>query len=371
MTEHDHLLGELGFHDEEPPRARHRRRRHRGAPLIAALITLVFLGLVALGIAGAAHRLSNLLGGPADYPGAGTGSVMITVYPGETATQIAQTLYARGVVASVAAFTDAAYANPRSRLLGPGYYRLRRHMKASLALSLMLAGTTLGRVTIPEGFTVADALIRISQVSHIPLAQLQAAAADPSALGAPAYVGTHLEGVLFPDTYPVPPGFSATQALAQMVAMFNHVAVQIGLVPGAAALHESPYAVLILASIIQHEGVHPADFPKIARVFYNRLAAHMPLGSDATLFYVLGPNNGPLTAAELKLRSPYNTRINLGLPPTPIDNPGQAALLAALHPAAGPWLYFTTMDAAGDIAYETTYAQHQRDAAIAASRGLH
>lgn len=364
-------LGGLSFEEVHQAPRRHRRRRRRAAPVVAALVViLVFVG-VAVGALAGLHRLSRLFGGPADYSGAGTGKVIVPVSPGETATQVGQALYADGVVASVSAFVDACNSNSHCGLLAPGYYPLHHHMKASLALADMLHGTILGRVTIPEGYTVASAIARIAASSHIPLAQLQAAAADPQALGAPAYVGRHLEGFLFPDTYDVGPGATAAAALSQMVVQFNRVAAAINLSAGAAALHETPYDIVIIASIIQHEGVRQSDFAKMARVFYNRLAAGMPLGSDATLFYVLGPKHGPLTQSDLQLNSPYNTRIHTGLTPTPIDNPGEAALLAALHPAAGGWLYFTTMDAKGDTNFETTYAQHQQDAAIAASRGIH
>jgi UPF0755 protein len=365
-------LGGLFFEEANPaPHSHRRRRRGRAAPLIAALVVvLVLAGAAAAALAGV-HRLSHLFGGAADYSGQGSGRVVVAVSPGETADQVGQTLFADGVVASVAAFDDACNANSQCRFLAPGYYPLHHHMKASLALQLMLHGSSLGRVTIPEGYTVAAVLQRISLDSHIPLAQLQAAAADPQALGAPAYAGHHLEGFLFPDTYDVAPGMSAAQALSQMVAQFNQVAASINLNAGAAALHETPYDIVIIASIIQHEGVRQADFAKMARVFYNRLARGMPLGSDATLFYVLGPNHGPLTDSDLHLDSPYNTRIHTGLTPTPIDNPGEAALLAALHPASGTWLYFTTMDRKGDTNFETTYAQHEQDAAVAASRGIY
>jgi UPF0755 protein len=118
--------------------------------------------------------------------------------------------------------------------------------------------------------------------------------------------------------------------------------------------------VLTLASIIEREGRLTADFPKIAEVFYNRLHRNMALQSDATLYYVLPPNHGSLTAADLKLNSPYNTRIHTGLPPTPIASPGETALTAALHPAHGPYLYFVTIDKAGHAAFATTLDEFNR-----------
>ena len=80
----------------------------------------------------------------------------------------------------------------------------------------------------------------------------------------------------------------------------------------------------------------------------------MPLGSDATLLYFLGPTHGPLTAADLQDTTPYNTRTNIGPPPTPIDSPGDYALNAVLHHAKGSYLYFVTIDKAGHTAYAKT-----------------
>ncbi|HVA61929.1 MAG TPA: endolytic transglycosylase MltG [Mycobacteriales bacterium] len=368
----DRGLAAIGFdHGDMPGPPTPRPRRRLAAPLALGVAIVLIVSLSAVGLAAGVHGLSHLFGTP-DYSGAGYGRVVVAVVSGETATQIGQALDADGVVASVQAFTDAANNDPRSRLIAPGYYLLHKHMKASLALDLLLApGSAVGRVIIPEGFTVAEILARLAARTSISRAALAAAAADPSALGLPGYSGGRLEGFCFPATYDFPPGTTATAALRAMVAKFTAVAAQLELTTGAARLGQSPYTVLSIASIVQREGFKAADLPKIARVFDNRLARGMPLQSDATLYYVLGPNHGPLTAVDLTDASPYNTRIHAGLPPTPIANPGTAALQAALDPAPGPWLYFTTMDKAGDTAFETTYAQHEQDAAIAASRGIH
>jgi UPF0755 protein len=336
-----------------------------------ALVVVAVLAGVGLAVAFGVHRLSHLFGGPADYPGEGFGRAVVVIHPGETATQIGSTLQADGVVASAAAFIDAANADPRSRLLAPGYYALHRHMKAMLALDALLNPVSrTGGVVIPEGFTAAQAEARIAAVTHTSLAALRSAAADPPALGVPAWAPGHsIEGFLWPATYDFAPGESARAMLSAMVAQFTATTRTLDLAGQARRLGYTPYQVLTLASIVQDEGVLPATLPKIARVFYNRLSAGMPLGSDATLYYVVG-HHGALTAADLRLNSPYNTRIRTGFPPTPIDNPGRLALLAVLHPATGTWLYFTTMDHKGDTRFETTYAQHEVDAAIAARRGL-
>jgi UPF0755 protein len=124
-----------------------------------------------------------------------------------------------------------------------------------------------------------------------------------------------------------------------MVAQFDAVATQIGLNEGAAAYGLAPYQIVIIASLIEREAKIPEDQAKIARVIYNRLGAGMPLGIDAALCYQR-PKPCQLTTTELEQDSPYNLRVNTGLPPTPIAAPGAGALQAALHPADGDWLYY-------------------------------
>jgi UPF0755 protein len=329
------------------------RLRARRALLVAVIGLVVLVLIVALLIAGPIKRL---LGGGGDYTGEGSGSVLVQVATGDSASQIGKTLASDGVVRSSSAFVDAANQNPRSRGIGPGTYRLHHHMKASFAVALMLKPSSLVdyRVTIPEGFTAAEIVARIAAATPISAASLQAAINNPASLGLPSYAGGKVEGFLFPATYDISPGESATQALHAMVTRFDEAATQVKLASGASRLGLSEHDVVTLASIVQREGRLIPDYSKIAEVFINRIHAHMPLGSDATLYYVLGPNHGPLTASDLALNSPYNTRLNPGLPPTPINSPGQAALDAVLHHATGPYLYFVTIDKAGHTAFATT-----------------
>jgi UPF0755 protein len=338
--------------------------------LVVAVVGLVVLVLiVGLLVAG---PIKHLLGGGGDYSGEGTGTVLVEVATGDTASQIGKTLAADGVVRSSSAFIDAANQNPRSRDIGPGTYRLHHHMKASLAVALILNPTSLVdyRVTIPEGFTSAEIVARIAASTPITAASLQAAINSPAALGLPSYAGGKVEGFLFPATYDIGPGETATEALRAMVTRFDQAATEVKLAAGARRLGISEYDVVTLASIVQREGRLIPDYPKIAEVFINRIHDHMPLGSDATLYYVLGPNHGPLTAADLQLNSPYNTRLNPGLPPTPINSPGQAALEAVLHHATGPYLYFVTIDKAGHTAFATNLTRFNQLVATSKANGV-
>jgi UPF0755 protein len=360
-------------HDDDVPR-RHRgdRPRYGRRRFAMGLVMLAVLGLiVGVGLAGASvvHRIQSHFSSASDYAGQGSGNVVIQVHPGDSLGAIGTTLFHSGVVASVRAFTDAASANSRAATIGPGFYRLHKRMEASLAVDALLNPDALvqARVTIPEGNRMRDIFARIVKDSDITLPALQKAAKHPAELGVPAWGRGHpLEGFLFPATYDFPPGTTATQALKAMVTRFNEEADQIDLVAGSKQVGRTPYEVLTLASIIEREGRLSEDFPKIAEVFYNRLRIGMALGSDATLFYVLPDGNGPLRQSQLQLDTPYNTRKNAGLPPTPIASPGSTALLAALQPAHGDYLFFVTVDKAGHAGFAKTDAEFQ--ALVAESR---
>ena len=359
----------LGVTTEDPHRRPSYGRRRVAVALVAlgVVAVLVVVGLLAK------HAFNSIFGAPADYSGNGFGSVQVVIKPGDSLTAIGQDLADAGVTASSGAFTDAADGNQRAASIGPGTYRLHKHMSGSAALALLLNPASLmqSRVTIPEGRRLADIITTIAADSEISTSDLQAAAKNPSALGVPAWGSGHpLEGFLFPATYDFQPGTTATQALTAMVTRFNQEASTVNLVAGANKVGLSPYEVLTLASIIEREGRLTADFPKIAEVFYNRLHRNMALQSDATLFYALPPNHGPLTQSDLKLDTPYNTRTHTGLPPTPIASPGENALLAALHPAHGPYLYFVTIDKTGRAAFATTLDQFNQLVAESRRNGV-
>lgn len=367
------MTDDLGIGLETVDESRPNYRARRIAAVVLVVVVIGALAIGAFGVVRGADGLRNLFGSPSDFAGSGSGSVVVEVHQGDTLSRIGERLRSAGVVGSVGAFTSAADANDRSRLIGPGFYRLHKHMKASLALSLMLDPKSLvaDRVTITEGMRMDAILLALSSKAHIPLETLKNTAANPAALGVPTWGRGHsLEGFLFPATYDFPPNTTAVQALTAMVRRFNQAAASANLVADAAAGHMTPYAVLTLASIVQREGRLDADFPKIAEVFHNRLARGMTLGSDATLYYIKPLGYGTLTASDLRIDSPYNTRLHTGLPPTPIVSPGELALRAALHPAVGDYLYFVTIDKAGHAAFARTDAEFQQLVAESRRNGV-
>jgi UPF0755 protein len=149
-----------------------------------------------------------------------------------------------------------------------------------------------------------------------------------------------IEGFLFPDTYEIGEGADETAAIQAMVTQFDKVATELGLADAQAAVGHSPYEVLVVASLVEEEAKADVDRPKIAQVIYNRLRLGTPLGVDATLCYLHEERPCVLHQSDLTRADPYNSRKNVGLPPTPISSVSRKALDAALHPDTGDELYY-------------------------------
>jgi cell division protein YceG involved in septum cleavage len=220
-------------------------------------------------------------------------------------------------------------------------------------------------VTIPEGETAAQ-IAQIATAKGLSGNYLKAARhstlLDPAHYGAPADTPT-LEGFLFPATYEMYVGASASRLVAEQLTAFEENFGPAEL-RRAHALHITPYQLLIVASMVEREALLASDRPKVAAVIYNRLRIGMVLGIDSTIRYALHDFNKPLTEAQLHSESSFNTRTHHGLPPTPISNPGLAAIDAAAHPARVPYLYYVNgADGCGELVFSTGYAEFERHAA--------
>lgn len=308
--------------------------------VLGIVVILVVAALVALGFV--VLRGSQ---GADDYAGDGTGTVSVVITSGSTLTQMGQILAKADVVKSSAAFVEAAAGNPKSSSIGPGKYTLRSQMSGASAVALMLdpASHAGSRLVLPEGLRIKQTVEAASAASGVAPKDFDAVLADPGDLGLPSWAKNRPEGFLFPATYDLTGEETATSLLTSLVKRFNQASASLNLEGSAAKIGRTPYQVLKVASLVQAEGV-PADFAKIARVIYNRLDKGMPLQLDSTVSYALGKTDIQLNEQELKTDSPYNTYMNTGLPPTPINSPGEEAIKAALNPADGDWLYFVTVD---------------------------
>jgi UPF0755 protein len=360
---------DLGSAQQEPGRRRGSRQSKGCFPvLVAAVVIALIGGVVYVKGVDVVRGWLDSHKAAADYSGNGSGSVLIEVKEGQTATDIAHTLYDKGVVASVGAFVDAANANPQSTSIQVGFYQLHEKMAAENALELMLdtkASMVSNPLTIPEGKRANEIVDAIAETGGFPQKSVQAAYDDTAALGLPAYAGGDPEGFLFPATYNVAPNATPASVLKTMVDTFKEHASEADLEQGASALGQSPYDVLIVASLVQAEASRPEDMPKVASVIYNRLDSGMALQLDSTLHYAVDSRGEVATSDDLRdIDSPYNTYKLTGLPPTPIDSPGDDAIDAALHPADTAYLYFVTVNLrTGKTLFAETLAEHNQNVA--------
>lgn len=322
------------------------RKRSRAAVWIALLV------VVALFAVGLWFAYSLFMKSAPNYEGEGTGSVIVKIESGQSIPSIGNTLAEKNVVMSSQAFVDAASSDPKARSIQAGVFNMRLEMSAQAALDVLTnPSNKAGVVIVPEGARANRVAEIASQATGVPLAEYEKVINNPSALGLPAWGNNHIEGFLFPATYDFEPGTSATVQFKAMVTKFKAVAADINLEQRAAAVGQSPYNILKIASILEAES-QPTDFAKVSRVIYNRLACTLPackseyiqgrLQMDSTINYAQKSADLNLSAAELSADGPYNTHKNKGLPPTPISNPGVAAIEAALNPAQGNWLYFVS-----------------------------
>ena len=336
-----------------------KRRRRRGVLVMGLMVALA--GLVvfqALQWSAARERKPPPPGKP----------VTVTVRSGEGSVEIGRNLRDAGVVDSVNRFRDVAAERRLDSLLKPGKYKLVTGMDIDAVLEILVKGPSTGvPFTIPEGYTVAQIVDTIVATKQFSRAEVDKALKSKDQIVPHRPKGvTSLEGLLFPDTYGIEPDDTAIGVLQAMLDQLEVVLSRYQLSTAPRKL--SPSQVLIVASMIEREAKVEADRPKIAAVIYNRLAAGRRLEVDATVQYAVGRTR--LTARDLQVRSPYNTYVHAGLPPTPIAAPGEAAIRAALQPADGDWLYYVLASKDGAHAFTNSYQEFLRLKAKAKAEGL-
>jgi UPF0755 protein len=320
-----------------------RRRSGTLAGLIAALI--IVIALAAAGLYGYRYVQTKLH--PANFAGQGHGQVTVEVKTGDTAYSLGPVLVRDGVVASTGAFVSAAKASTSLATLEPGYFHMHEDMNAALAYKLLINPANRIEISalIPDGKRDSEVLgILASRDPSISLREYKTALSDPAALGLPSFAHGNPEGYLFPATYEIQPHATALSVLRGMVTQFDNEANIVNLAADSKTAEVSESHIIIVASILEAEGASYSDYAKIARVIYNRLNLGMKLQLDSTVSFGLHKYTLQLTTKDLQSNTPYNTFVHAGLPPGPIDNPGDQAIRAALHPAKGNWLYFVTVN---------------------------
>lgn len=341
--------------------SRKKKRGFSGCLAVIVAMVVVLGGAYFLGTKGF-HYLKDHFASAPDYPGPGHGQVLFEVQQGDSTSTIGLHLKEQGVVESVDAFVAAADGHTGIQV---GYYQLKKQMRADDAFKILSDPKNLvtDTVTIPEGLRAVDIVAILADQTKYPASAFEAALKDSSALGLPAYARGNPEGYLFPSTYGFGPKERPADMLKDMVDRWKQAAQEDGLVSGAKKLGRTPAQIMTIASLVQAEG-RGSDMPKVARVIYNRLdgpgdqqGTNGLLQIDATVNYALDRKGVvAVTTDDTHVDSPYNTYAHPGLPPGPINSPGDEAIKAALHPASGDWYYYVTVNlATGETKFGRTY----------------
>ncbi|KMS75725.1 aminodeoxychorismate lyase [Streptomyces viridochromogenes] len=252
----------------------------------------------------------------------------------------------------------------------------RRGRIALIAAGAVVAGTavavpllSLGEeepkptsLVIPEGWRASQVYAAVDKALTLPPGSTKKSLAKLD-LKLPNDADGNPEGYLFPATYPLERNgkkATADSLLSAMVDTANQKFSGAPIAAGAQRNAMNVYQAVTIASIVQAEADTKADMGKVARVVYNRLERGMPLQMDSTINYALNRSTLRTSDADTRIESPYNSYQRMGLPPTPIANPGEEAMRAAINPPAGDWLYFVTVKP-GDTRFTADYAEHQRN----------
>ena len=287
-------------------------------------------------------------------PGAET---RFTIRKGSPFREAADTLAAHNVVRLPRLFAIYARLRGHDRTLRTGTYVLRRGLSWEGILSALRSGRgVIHQVTIPEGFTIAQMTPLLAEALELDAGAINAAVRDSALLQRLDIPSGTLEGYLYPDTYAFPDRATAREAVLTMVERFEkawkpewdeelrHKAM-------------SRHALVTLASIVEREVAHREEGPVIAAVYLNRLKARIPLQADPTVQYALGKKPGRVLYRDLRVKSPYNTYLNPGLPPGPIASPGMASLKASIFPAKVSFRFFVAAPD-GHHEFRRTYKEH-------------
>ena len=315
-------------------------------------------------------------------PGSPGEDVAFTVPKGATTSQIATALAEKKVVSSASVFEWYVKWKGGDPFQAGDYEGLRVNSSMGDVVDVLKAGPAPPKTIV---FLVREGLW-VSEFKKLALEKFPTM--DPVALDA-ALANTHpslqpagsgnLEGFLYPATYEIAQEDvgNAQKLVDQMVVSFDRVSQSEGLpnattklrgVAGTKAI--SPYEALIVASLVESEAKIDADRAKIARVIYNRLARGESLGIDASVLYAIQKRKATITDSDLKTDSPYNTRLKRGLPPAPINSPGQKSINAALNPAPGDWLFYVLTDKDGHHYFANNQTDFNRAVADAKARGV-
>jgi uncharacterized YceG family protein len=278
------------------------------------------------------------------FHGGGSGQVAVTIPKGASVSEVGDLLDKEGVVSSSTLFQVRVTLEGKRSSLYPGRYVLAHDMSYGDAIDTLSTPPVkaTATVTIPEGYSRAQAAPLVAEdglTGSYMKETVSSKYLNPAKYGGKG--AKNLEGFLFPDTFELKPRAPAADLVQLQLEDFKRriKGVDMGY---AKSKNLTVYDVLTIASMVQAESGTPEQDKLVAAVIYNRLHEGMTLGIDATIRFATGNYESPLTESELATDSPYNTRLNAGLPPGPIGNPGLAAIEAAAHPAKVGYLFYVT-----------------------------
>lgn len=294
--------------------------------------------------------------------GGGSDEVTVHIPEGSSFDRILDTLESSGVIDSRSAFRLLSIATGSDGKIKPGTYKFQRGIAHARLLEALVEGrsTVKVRVTFPEGITVRRMASIASQKIGLDSARFVELAGDREFLKKIGINAATAEGYLMPDTYFLFYGEQAETVLEKMSTLFREFYTD-DLKSLAAAQKLTPYEVVTLASIVEGEARVNEERPTIAGLYLNRLRIGMELKADPTIQYILPEGPRRLLYKDLEIKSPYNTYLNKGLPPTPINNPSRASITAVLHPESHDYLFMVARaDGSGRHTFTKTGAEHER-----------
>lgn len=293
-----------------------------------------------------------------------TEPVVVEIAEGSGTEGAVSALYQAKVIRSRWAFTAQAFLTGQRTAIKAGKYTFIGEVNIPTALAVITQAKSLQpevQVTLVEGWTneqIAQTLSKAGLGTETSLSSaLDFLPADaPEQVSETLKNSTTTQGFLFPDTYRFFQASTPDDIMLKLLNNFNSKFTDKMRADTIAAGH-TEYDAVILASIVQKEAKTPEDMKKVAGVFWKRIAAGMPLQSDVTVEYITRKIGVRPTLADLEVESAYNTYRNVGLPPTPICNPGLDALEAVVYPTESDAWYFLATPT-GEVKYSATYDQH-------------
>lgn len=331
--------------------------------VIAAVVLIVVIGIFA------GRGFYNAMLEPT---GTSTETMIVEIPDGSTIKDVGEILYDQGLIKNTMIFQSYAGRHSRGTSgMQAGNYEMNHAMSVPDIVNKMLNGDVYSGaipVLLSEGKNINE-MAQILEKHNICTSAAfisetkklgEYKALYPILSSIPDDKNRTLEGYLFPDTYEIEPGSTASDVVKKMLDRFTEVYNQ-NFMQQTTEKGKTVDEIVIMASIVELETKLPEDKANAASVFYNRIAQGMHLQSDITVDYALGKKHAVLTEEQTKIDSPYNTYQNPGLPVGPICSPGKSSIDAAINPAQTKYLFFVADMDSGKLYFNETLEGHNAD----------